>query len=283
VDYRLKPQGKELKAFAQKIRSLPPPSTQQAPIGLYIHDTYYSGQIHTWGKHNTEQQAIAYFHSYLLLKRAHLPFDITRKISNRHQLLIVPCLCDVQLPELKKLMEFVRQGGTLYVSIGDYNAGYIEEFGFKTRDFRIFLKNVSFTFKGVRFPAAEKNQKYPVLEKQGRILSAFRPDGSPAFLKSQVGKGKIFLLTNPLEREMNIPYFMEKNKMHVLYEFLAAEAGIKKEFDCNDPEVEMGSLEGDQIMLINHSDRPKKLFLKGTKEKSIQLPACGVATVSRKP
>jgi len=282
LDYRLKPQGKEHSAFARTAARLPPPSSAPTLIGLYIHDTYFADHLHNWGRHDTEQEAIAYFHSYLLLKRAHHRFEITREINSRYKLLIIPCLFDIQMGELKKLVEFVREGGTLYISMGDYILGYLDLFGLRALDFTVFSRPDSFTFQGVRFPVQPKAGKRAVVEKAGQVLSTLKEHRIPAFLRQRLGKGQLFLLTTPLEREMNTPHFFRNNRMHRLYEFIAREAGVEKELDCNDPEVEMELLEDGRVMLVNHSDRTRRVLLRGTKEKVLMLPSCGVGFAAAK-
>jgi len=105
--------------------------------------------------------------------------------------------------------------------------------------------------------------------------------GAPAFLKKKAGKGTCFMLTTALERDLGGAYAFQNNKMHILYEFLAKEAGVKKEVDCNDPEMEMELLDGGSVMLVNHSGRSKRVLLKGTKEKSIKLQPCCVALTAK--
>lgn len=102
-----------------------------------------------------------------------------------------------------KLLDKVKQGATLYLSLDDaYLPTLAEPLGLEISinvQRRGALKFASTSLLGVNLnfemPAA---RKYSIITKNAKVLGK-EPDGNPAFIESSYGKGKIYLLTFPIE------------------------------------------------------------------------------------
>jgi beta-galactosidase len=105
-----------------------------------------------------------------------------------------------------KLLDKVKQGASLYLSIDDaYLPTLTEPLGIEI--------STNIKRRGdLRFASAEAGgdslkfitpavRKYIIKSKQAKVL-ATEPDGNPALLECSLGKGKVYLLTFPLEMNM---------------------------------------------------------------------------------
>jgi beta-galactosidase len=105
-----------------------------------------------------------------------------------------------------KLLDKVKHGATLYLSIDDaYLPTLTEPLGIEIStnikrrgDLKFLSKENQGDSLNFTLPA---ERKYIIKSKSTMVL-ATEPDGNPVFLECELGKGKVYLLTFPLEMDM---------------------------------------------------------------------------------
>jgi len=102
-----------------------------------------------------------------------------------------------------KLLDKVKQGATLYISLDDaYLPSFTEPLGITISTNikrRGMLKYLSKLPSGDSLNFISTAERKYIIQAQSSRLLATEPDGNPALLESTYGRGKIYLLTFPLE------------------------------------------------------------------------------------
>ena len=168
----------------------------------------------------------------------------------------------------------MEQGGTLYISVGDFlQIAYLKEFGIQVSDICYPLDEGAFSFNKIAMTTRSQDRSRLVLDETGLQVHARFKDGVAAFVSRKIGKGRFFFMNVAFEKGMNVPYLFHKPcPNHAVYDFLAREAGVKKDLDCDDPEIEIERLEDGRAILVNHSARAKTLSVKGIAKKVVLSP-----------
>ena len=193
-----KPVLGELKAFGTFLEKLP---FKALPLRKTEAVCILTEGQDTWG--------VAYA-SFVLAKQAGFDFQFQKAGQELKDapLYLLPSLKSVA-PLYKeywfKLLAKVQAGATLYLSLDD---AYLPTFNgplgvevstnFKRRGPLAFRSK--FFADSLNFSAAAE-RKLVIDPKQARVL-AREPDGNPAFLQATYGKGRIYLLTFPLEMNL---------------------------------------------------------------------------------
>lgn len=193
-----KPVLNELKMFSNFIDKLPfkvlPPRKTEAVCIL------------TEGQDNW---AIAYT-SFVLAKQAGFDFQFQKAGQQLKEasLYLLPSLKGVD-PLLKdgwlQLLEKVKAGATLYLSLDDaYLPTFIEPLGI---NISVNIKrrgSLSFTSKlfndSLNFKTSSERKLF--IDPMQTTVLAKEEDGNPVFIESSYGKGKIYLLTFPIESNL---------------------------------------------------------------------------------
>ncbi|MFD1875611.1 glycoside hydrolase 5 family protein [Hymenobacter bucti] len=193
-----KPVLGELKAFSNFVGKLPflalPPRKTEAVCILT------EGQD-TWG--------VAYS-SFVLAKQAGFDFRFSKAGQELPDapLYLLPSLKGID-PFRKdywlKLLAKVKGGATLYLSLDDaYLPTFNKPLGVEVRTNTKRRDNVRFVAKllgdSLKFSAAAE-RKLSINPKQAAVL-AREADGNPVLLQTAYGKGRIYLLTFPLEQNL---------------------------------------------------------------------------------
>lgn len=236
-----------------------------APIGVYIPDQYNpSGENYL---HVSVSSAPALFYAYLLLKRAHLPFEFTRGSFERYQLVICPSMQHITLREQEALARYVAQGGNLYYSTADYLHGFGGEelFGIQLKDFTLASRDQDeFTWMGMTYPiiwaeADGRPVQIPVIRSSAASVLASFPNGAPALTRHTYGQGVAYYLNAPFEQQLNSPYRLQVTGWERLYAVVAESVGVERELDCDAPDVELAVLAAGQQrygFVMNHGTQP---------------------------
>lgn len=265
-DGRPKPALDSFQAFAQQATSewadldlLP------APIGVYIpphtqpdRPNYLAAE--RWS-------ATAAFYAFLLLKRAHLPFEFTHHASERYQLMICPSVQDLSVREQEMLRAYVAGGGTLYYSAADYLHSFGGEalFGVRLTDFTLRAAEMSgFEWQGQHYPVDwtrpdQPTPQIPVISTTTAEVLATYPNGTPALTRQALGRGTAYYLNAPLEAQLDRPDRLEQHPWHTLYGQIARAANIQRPFYADSPQIEVAVLQrGRQRygVAINHAPTP---------------------------
>ncbi|TCC88745.1 beta-mannanase [Pedobacter frigiditerrae] len=156
---------------------------------------------------NQDNWAVAYS-SYILAKQAGFDFSFQKagqeiKDAPLYLLPSIKGIDAVYNDYWTKLLLKVSQGATLYISLDDaYLPSFTEPLGIEiaTNSKRAGLINfISKLPSGENLNfSASAERRYQIKNKTATLL-ATEADGNPSFLQANYGKGKIYLLTFPLE------------------------------------------------------------------------------------
>lgn len=245
-------------------------SVPVAPIGVYVPRHSCPNQPNYLAAQRWSPTAA--FYAYLLLKRAHLPFEFTRAALDRYQLIICPSVHDLTIPEQDMLLAYVAGGGTLYYSVADYLHGFGGEalFGVRLADFTLRAASMaSFQWRGQTYPIAwtrpdQRPLQIPVVTATAAEVLATYPNGTPALTRHRLGQGTAYYLNAPLEAQLDQPDRLEHAPWQQIYEQIARAAGIRRPLYADAPEVEVAVLQRSQErygFAINHAPRPVQTTL----------------------
>jgi hypothetical protein len=262
VDGRPKPAMDAFQLFARRAGEWAAMTVPPAPIGIYV------PQREERSDQNYLQPgdsfATAVFYAYLLLKRAHLPFEFTRGPLNSYRLVICPSVERISLREQELLADYVSRGGVVYYSAGEYLHGFGGEqlFGVRLTDFTLRAEDMAhFTWDGQEYPVWSSGHRgaytrIPIIATTTAEVLATFPNGTPALTRRAYGQGWAYYLNAPLERQLDEPFRLDLTRWEALYDHLARSAGVQREIDVDVPDVELAVMCDDARhygFMINHS------------------------------
>jgi hypothetical protein len=213
---------------------------------------------------DTGVATVATFYSYLLLKRAHIEFDIVADDPAGYDLLICPSVEHVTLSDLRRLQAVCDRGGTVYFSLGDHLHGFPGEslVGAQIVDYAPPNGgNSAFRWGPDDWSidwAATRTRPTTLRSTTADVLGRF-PDGSPCLLEHRVGNGRFLFTTVPFEAQLDRPERLTAAGWERFYRRIAAVGGIAPVADCPDPDVEIlrgGSGKDGRFLVINHGATP---------------------------
>lgn len=262
------------------------------PQAFLLLPSYYFYPYPFWGTDKSLMYR-TYLEAFTLAKMAHLTVGIVKEppiISNipydielpermsfppQAKLVMVPFCQALTAPTWEALYDFVKEGGTLYLSyryqmwIHNFErlvgCAHLLRYGIPDvppSDLGInFVKDLgdirageSFRF---RVPPSPFLSAFCPLKAETAEVIAVDDQGNPALVLNKVGKGKVFFSAFPLE------YYtletLEGNRVSLLwrlYGAMAGEAGIATPVQFTNPFVEMEILqcgEAHLLWLVNHS------------------------------
>ncbi|MFF5176168.1 beta-galactosidase trimerization domain-containing protein [Micromonospora sp. NPDC000089] len=241
ADGRSKPAMSEFRSFARRVTNeLAGFKPLPAPVGIHVlehNEDGDAGYLKAAGS-----SAAAGFYAHQLLRRAHLPYEFTRRDLSRYQLVICPSVRHVTLADQQRLAAYVAQGGILYYSSGDLLHGFGGEelFGVSVEDFTLHAPELTeFDWAGDRYAVTWESAQIPVLKAgSAEVLGRFL-DGSPALTRNRYGRGTAYYLNAPFELQLNAPHRLEGAPWHRLYARIARAAGVAAPVTVDMPEVEV--------------------------------------------
>ena len=279
-DHTEKPAAKEMRKFGEVVGEIDLSRFRlaQTDVGLLVPRSYYDFLY---------EHRACLFNSFVLAKEAHLKVAIVRAEDelDKFQMLLVPTT-HLTISEMDRIRDFVRRGGYVLCSITDALGGRIsylrEEAGLVVEDYIpapaeievIFERDFGLIKGGERMRYLSDTWTYYVShekpENERQYLSVLKPttaqvlarDGSgrPVVLMNKCGKGGMLCFAFGIEYYLsNMPGVYLQDRTYKIYKSLALEAGIPFQVDCDNPYVEIGSLEGDGkalLFLINHEKKP---------------------------
>jgi endo-1,4-beta-mannosidase len=256
-----KPAMAELELLARRAKEWSPLRPPPAPVAVLVPELWrpqagsYLERRDSW--------ALSAFYAFLLLKRAHLQMEFAERPGPHHRLLICPSVERLTIRDHEMLASFVAAGGVVLCSSGAVLHGLGEEslFGIRPHDFTVdAAKQAGFEWNGIDFPIEwGPHTRLPVLEASGAEVLASYPNGHLALSRRRHGEGAAFFLNAPFERQLDVAGRLDCRDWHLLYDAIAAEAGIDREADCDSPHVETQILAGDGkriAIAINHAPVP---------------------------
>ncbi|MBU4286024.1 MAG: beta-mannanase [Kiritimatiellae bacterium] len=223
-DRTLKPVLEEIGRFGGFIRQLPieklPPRTIEAACIL---------------THGQDSWGVAYS-SFILAKQAGFDLMFCQADENlpEKDLYLLPSLTGAQSFSRRfwlKLLERVKAGATLYVSLDDcILSAFKEVFGLEiqTRERRSDALTIRMTaLAGAPVFNTTAAFRLNLAPLNAEILGT-EPDGNPAFTCTEYGKGRVYLLTASLEMNLcNVPGVFHADKAQPfwdIYRYIAAPA-----------------------------------------------------------
>ena len=229
---------------------------QAAAVALYLPERLTRGQRSYL---DAGGGAVAAFYGYLLLKRAHLHFEVAVERLDRYRLIVCPGPAHLTQADLRRLGAAARRGATVYLSLGDPLHGFpgTELIGAAVVDFSLLPgQRDHFSWGADDWPVAWTPQTLPALTvtaPAGSVLAAF-PDGTPALVSHSLGTGRVVFCTAPFERQLDAPGRLDLLPWHRLYARIAELAGVRPDVWCDEPDVELVPLlHGRRALAVNHS------------------------------
>ncbi|HKO36986.1 MAG TPA: hypothetical protein VJU14_01305 [Solirubrobacterales bacterium] len=253
-----KPAMGELELLSRRARDWAPLRPPPASVAVLVPELWrprpgsYLEQPTSW--------ALAGFYAFLLLKRAHLQMEFADRPRPHHRLLICPSVERLTIRDHRALTSFVAGGGVVLCSSGTvlHGLGGEDLFGIRPHDFtRDVAEQAGFEWSGAEFPIEwGADAPLPVLTATEAEVLARYPNDHPALTRRRHGAGAAFYLNAPFERQLDAAGRLDSRDWHLLYDAVAAEAGIEREVDCDSPLVEIQILAGKGrkvAVAINHA------------------------------
>ncbi|MET8453985.1 hypothetical protein [Streptomyces sp. NPDC005209] len=206
--------------------------------------------------------AVETFHAFLLLKRAHLDFEVVsaaeRTLRPDLRLLICPAPTHLTQDDLEALRRYAAGGATVYLSLGDHLHGLpgTDLIGAKITDYGWDDQGKQTLCWGDRrWPVSWNETMKPTsLEATTGEVAAVYSDGSPAVVVQRAGRGRMIFTNLPVESQFRRPGSLTATAWHEFYLRLAESAGVRPAVDCPEPDLEV--VRGrTATVVINHAAR----------------------------
>lgn len=226
------------------------------PVALYLPERLAGGARSYL---DADGGAIATFYAYLLLKRAHLQFDVVAgPLDAARRLVVCPGPVHLTWADLDRLSAAARGGATVYLSFGDPVHGLprAELTGASPVDFTLLPGgHERFAWDGEQWPVAWTRATLPALTVEAPAASVLARfcGGSPALVEHRVGAGRVIFCAAPFERQLDQPGRLAARPWHRLYARIAALSGASPSVWCDEPDVELVTLRGGRrVLAVNH-------------------------------
>ncbi|MDX2525297.1 cellulase family glycosylhydrolase [Streptomyces europaeiscabiei] len=261
------------KALAARLGPAAP--TTPAPTAVYLPE-----HVRSTGSSYLDAPGsmVASFYAYLLLKRAHLDFDLVTGETTGRRLVICPSPTRLTLDDIERLARSARAGATVFLSLGDHLHGFAgaDLVGAEIVDFDRYPDGKSaLLWEDTRWPLSwETVRTVPTTLRalDAEVLARY-PDGSPALVTKALGKGRVVFTNAPFEAQIDGYGRLTTADWPELYLRLARLAGVGLAVECSDPDVEVLPRPGERVLVVNHSARPARVELvRGTARRTVQLP-----------
>lgn len=259
---RAKPVAEEMRKFDRFTRSLPfaklPPRRCEAVCILT------RGQDH-WA---------AAAGAFVLAKQA--KFDLRFSYCDQPvpdaKLYLLPSLQGAECISRRRwleLLEKVRKGATLYMSLGDgVVSGFEEVSGLRVRTRSMYSGPVQVkltALAGQPVVTARSGDLLHCAAVRAKVLGAWS-DGNPAFTKAKYGKGEVYVLNFPMERQLTTTpgafHAKDAEPYWRIYREVAGKAARGRAVACGSPQVavtEHALSAGRRVVIaINHGHEAVK-------------------------
>jgi hypothetical protein len=227
----------------------------------------------------------ASFHAYLLLKRAHLDFDLEPGETTGRRLVICPSATRLTLDDIERLTRGARAGATVFLSLGNHLHGFpgADLVGAEIVDFdRCPQGKSALLWDDARWPLSwdtVRTVPTTLRARDAEVLARY-PDGSPALVSRALGQGRVVFTNAPFEAQINGYGRLTTADWPELYRRLARLAGVRPAVECADPDVEILPRPGERALVVNHGAGPTRVELvRGTARRTVRLPGKDWAVV----
>ncbi len=235
------------------------PGRSRAPIALYLPQR----QRHAGTSYlDTGPGTLATWFAYLMLKRAHLDFDVVAGDLSGYRLVLCPSVTHVTATDLDRLAGHVDAGGVLWYSLGDHLHGFpgAELMGVERVDYALTpAGKTAVDWAGRQWPLdwrAAAARPVTVTATTAETVGRYR-DGTGAVF---VNGGRVVFCAAPLARQLDRPGRLTRYPWELLYRDLARLAGVVPDPDCADPDVEVVPDRGPgrRAVVVNHGTAPAR-------------------------
>lgn len=221
--------------------------------------------------------ARAAFTAHVLASQAHIGHRFATALSaSPPSLLIVPCWPTMTLSLQQRLVDYVREGGTLWYSAGSVLDGFPGEelCGAELRDFALEPEGQRDVVVGdLRFRLPLPAGQRQVLRPTRTTVVARFAEGDPALLVNTLGRGAVFYSPVPLESALCAPGLVEQHPWWHFYQDAAVAAGIDLPFAALPPAVESLDLVDERgtagALLLNHGSEQVEVTIE---DRRVVLP-----------
>ena len=204
-----------------------------------------------------ESWAIA-FTAFILAKQAGLTLDFVAPNTDipKSDVYFMPSVCGdkpIYFKYYEQLKKRVIEGATLYVS--NDNAFFTQSSEFFGNDvIENEKKSISGQFKINNKTLNYSHNKHFVIKPKSSTVIATDCEGNPLITLNRYGKGKVYYVAFPLEKELSTMNRAFDGNMHEVYAMVAKDIIDKKSVHKNHPKVGLTENNG-IITAINYSNK----------------------------
>lgn len=269
ADGRPKKAGLEIKSFSQFINKLEYKDLKhkKCDAAIIVPDKYYSA-LFVGSDYTPERHFRILLNSFILAKEAGIDVEMVRADGDfsGYKMLILPSAYrkgHLNYDQWLKVMDFVKNGGTLYASYDGISVeGFDEVFGVDTqysmvpRESTVSIYAEDHKIK-LNYNALKFNKRLIVKPTTGHVIGNDN-EGNPAIVVNKYGKGNAILVTYPVELYLSyMPDVYKDDKTYMIYKHAKDLAEIKSKITVESPYVEVKEFDykgKELVMLINHED-----------------------------
>ncbi|MGB9780934.1 beta-galactosidase trimerization domain-containing protein [Caldanaerobacter sp.] len=272
----------EMKAFSEflKIINYEKLKPRESEAAIIIPDKYYEA-LFVGEDYKPERNFRILLNSFILAKQAGLDVDLIKPEDDlrKYKVLIVPSAYrkgHLTHSQWLKIKEFVKQGGTLYLSYDGIAVEDLEEvFGVKIdyfmvpREEFVEIESTNLATK-FRYKALPFNKRLILKVKEGEVFGVDK-EGNPSIVVNKYGKGNAVFVAYPIELYLSyMPDVYKKDQSFKIYKLLKELADIKYQLEVNSPYLEIKEFHNEEnvlFLIINHENEEVRAEVKlGDKE-----------------
>ncbi|MEQ6360426.1 beta-galactosidase trimerization domain-containing protein [Thermoanaerobacter thermohydrosulfuricus] len=269
VDGRVKKAGLEIKAFSEFMNRIEYKDLKhkKCDAAIIIPDKYYSA-LFVGNDYTPERNFRILLNSFILAKEAGIDVELVRADGDfsKYKMLILPSAYrkgHLNYDQWVKIMDFVKNGGTLYVSYDGISLeGFDEVFGVKTQ-YSMVPKNETVSMHceelgiDLNYKALKFNKRLIAKPTTGRVI-ANDDENNPAIVINKYGKGNAILVTYPIELYLSyMPDVYKTDRSYLIYKYAKELSGIEYNVKVESPYIEVKEFDYGRktlVFFINHED-----------------------------
>lgn len=240
---------------------------------IIVPDKYYCAKF-VGDDYIPERNFRILLNSFILSKEAGIDIEFVKASEedfSKYKLLILPSVYrkgHINYDQWMKIMDFVRDGGTLYTSYDGLSIdGFDELFGIETQYSIVPKDDIASIYinnneNKLSYSTNGSSKKLTIKPKTCDIIG-YDDEGCPAIVTNRFGKGKAVLVTYPIELYLSyMPDVYKGDKTYEIYKFAKGLSTIKTKIEAKSPFIEVKEFDyrgKDFVLFINHEDVDVKL------------------------